>query len=88
MKVLSARHALSLQAHPNREQAQAGFAAEEAAGIPRDSPQRTYKDTWPKPEILVALDEFHTLADLPPIPPSFDTPISDQDAMPFEGDVP
>ncbi|HID8423368.1 hypothetical protein [Stenotrophomonas maltophilia] len=33
-------------------------------------------------------DEFHTLADLPPIPPSFDTPISDQDAMPFEGDVP
>ena len=33
-------------------------------------------------------DRFHTLADLPPIPPSFDTPISDQDAMPFEGDVP
>ncbi|HRL48647.1 MAG TPA: mannose-6-phosphate isomerase, class I [Propioniciclava sp.] len=62
MKVLSARHALSLQAHPNREQALAGFAAEEAAGIPREAPQRTYKDTWPKPEILVALDEFHTLA--------------------------
>ena len=33
-------------------------------------------------------DEFHTLADLPPIPPSFDTPASDQDAMPFERDVP
>ena len=33
-------------------------------------------------------DEFHTLADLPPIPPSFDAPASDQDAMPFEGDVP
>ena len=33
-------------------------------------------------------DEFRTLADLPPIPPSFDTPASDQDAMPFEGDVP
>ena len=33
-------------------------------------------------------DEFRALADLPPIPPSFDTPISDQDAMPFEGDVP
>ena len=61
MKLLSARHALSLQAHPNREQAQAGFAAEEAAGVPRESPQRTYKDTWPKPEILVALDEFQTL---------------------------
>lgn len=33
-------------------------------------------------------DEFRTLADLPPIPPSFDTPASDQDAKPFEGDVP
>ena len=33
-------------------------------------------------------DEFRTLADLPPIPPSFDSPISDQGAMPFEGDVP
>ncbi|HDK5969943.1 TPA: hypothetical protein M2P60_001759 [Klebsiella pneumoniae] len=33
-------------------------------------------------------DEFRALADLPPIPPSFDTPIRDQDAMPFEGDVP
>jgi hypothetical protein len=33
-------------------------------------------------------DEFRTLADLPPIPPSFDTPASDQDAMPFERDVP
>lgn len=62
MKILSARHALSLQAHPNRDQAEAGFAAEEAAGLPRESPQRTYKDTWPKPEVLVALDEFRTLA--------------------------
>ena len=33
-------------------------------------------------------DEFRTLADLPLIPPSFDTPASDQDAMPFEGNVP
>ena len=28
MKVLSARHALSIQAHPSREQAQEGFARE------------------------------------------------------------
>lgn len=62
MKVLSARHALSLQAHPNREQAERGFAAEERAGIPLTAPERTYKDDWPKPEIMVALDEFHTLA--------------------------
>lgn len=33
-------------------------------------------------------DEFRTLADLPLIPSSFDTPTSDQDAMPFEEDAP
>jgi mannose-6-phosphate isomerase len=61
MKVLAARQALSLQAHPTRDQAIEGFAAEEAAGIPMDSPERTYKDAWPKPELLVALDEFEAL---------------------------
>jgi mannose-6-phosphate isomerase len=62
VKVLSARHALSLQAHPSREQAEAGFAREEAAGVAPDAPERTYRDDWPKPEILIALDEFHTLS--------------------------
>lgn len=62
VKVLSARHALSLQAHPSREQAEEGFAREEAAGVALDAPQRTYRDDWPKPEILIALDEFHTLS--------------------------
>ncbi|MFT3970904.1 MAG: mannose-6-phosphate isomerase, class I [Micropruina sp.] len=62
MKLLSARHALSLQTHPSRDQAIEGFARETRAGIPLDSPERTYKDSWPKPEILIALDEFHTLA--------------------------
>lgn len=62
MKVLSARHALSLQAHPSREQASEGFAREEAEGLARDAPERTYRDDWPKPEILIAIDEFHTLS--------------------------
>lgn len=61
MKVLSARHPLSLQAHPSRALAEEGFAAEESAGIPLTAPQRVYKDNWPKPEILVALEDFHTL---------------------------
>ncbi len=61
LKVLSARHALSIQAHPDRAQAEEGFASEEAAGIPRTAPERTYRDDWPKPEILIALEEFHTL---------------------------
>lgn len=62
MKILSARHALSIQAHPSREQAEEGYAREQAAGVALDAPERTYKDDWPKPEILIALDEFHTLS--------------------------
>lgn len=62
MKVLSARHALSLQAHPSRDQAEEGWARENRAGIAPDAPERTYKDAWPKPEIMVALEEFHSLS--------------------------
>jgi mannose-6-phosphate isomerase len=62
LKVLSARHALSLQAHPSRAQAEAGFEREQAAKVALDAPERTYRDSWPKPEILIALDEFHTLS--------------------------
>lgn len=62
MKILSARHALSIQAHPSREQAEEGYAREQVAGVAMDAPDRTYKDAWPKPEILIALDEFHTLS--------------------------
>jgi len=61
MKVLAAAQPLSLQAHPNREQAQTGFAREEAAGIARDAPDRTYRDDWPKPEALCALGDFEAL---------------------------
>lgn len=61
MKLLSARHALSLQAHPSRERAVEGYEREEAAGIPLDDPLRSYPDASSKPEILVALSEFHLL---------------------------
>jgi mannose-6-phosphate isomerase len=62
MKVLAAEEALSLQAHPSAEQAAAGFAAEERAGVPMDAPIRNYKDPSPKPELICALTEFHALA--------------------------
>ncbi len=62
MKLLSARKPLSLQAHPSREKAEEGFARENADDIPVDDPVRTYRDDWPKPELMVALHEpFHTL---------------------------
>jgi mannose-6-phosphate isomerase len=61
MKVLAAAQPLSLQAHPTREQAEEGFAREDAAGIDRDAPNRTYRDDWPKPEALCALGDFDAL---------------------------
>jgi mannose-6-phosphate isomerase len=57
MKVLAAKSALSLQAHPTMEQAAEGFAREESAGIPLDAPHRNYRDASHKPEILYALSE-------------------------------
>ncbi|WP_134322650.1 mannose-6-phosphate isomerase, class I [Cumulibacter soli] len=54
-KVLAADRPLSLQAHPNAARARAGFAAEEAAGIPIDDPMRSYRDSFDKPELFVAL---------------------------------
>ena len=67
MKVLAAETPLSLQAHPTTEQAQLGYAAEEAAGIPHDDPTRTFKDPHHKPELLVALTTFEALCGFRPI---------------------
>ncbi len=61
MKILSAGRPLSLQAHPTREQAEAGFARENEAGVPITARERVYRDDWPKPEMLVALTPFDAL---------------------------
>ena len=61
LKIIAAEQPLSLQAHPSREQAEAGYAREQAAGVPRDAPHRTYRDGWPKPELLCALAETEAL---------------------------
>jgi mannose-6-phosphate isomerase len=57
-KVLAAAEPLSIQAHPTLDQARAGFAREEAAGIPRDAPERNYRDDNHKPELIYALTPF------------------------------
>jgi mannose-6-phosphate isomerase len=67
MKVLAADAPLSLQAHPTMAQARAGFAAEEAAGVPKDDPTRTFKDPWHKPELLLALTTFEALCGFRPV---------------------
>ena len=61
LKFLSAGSPLSLQAHPSREQAEAGYARESLLGLPPDDPRRSYKDDWPKPETIVALTPFEGL---------------------------
>jgi len=67
MKVLAAGSPLSLQAHPTKAQAEAGFAAEEEAGVPREDPTRTYKDANHKPEILCALTPVEALCGFRPV---------------------
>lgn len=68
LKVLAAASPLSLQAHPTPEQAVVGFAAENAAGVPRDAPERNYKDASAKPEIIYALsEEFRALCGFRPV---------------------
>ncbi|AWI29108.1 mannose-6-phosphate isomerase, class I [Streptomyces sp. ICN441] len=66
LKLLAAGAPLSLQVHPDRSQAQAGFAAEEAAGVPLDAPHRNYKDDNHKPELVCALTPFDGLCGFRP----------------------
>ena len=57
-KVLCAEKALSVQVHPSKAQAEAGFAKEEAAGIPLSAGIRNYKDPNHKPELVYALTSY------------------------------
>ncbi|MEZ5341742.1 MAG: mannose-6-phosphate isomerase, class I [Acidimicrobiales bacterium] len=57
-KILAAAEPLSIQVHPSLDQAIAGFAREEAAGIERDAPDRTYRDANHKPELICAITRF------------------------------
>ena len=62
LKILAATKSLSIQAHPTRQQAIEGFAAERA--LPADAPHN-YADDNHKPEMIVALsDEFVALCGL------------------------
>ena len=66
LKVLAIGSPLSIQVHPSVRAATAGFAREEAARIPLDSPQRTYRDRNHKPELLVALTPMVVLSGFRP----------------------
>jgi mannose-6-phosphate isomerase len=68
LKLLAADKALSIQVHPTITQARAGFAREDAAGIPRTAPERNYRDPNHKPELLCALTPFDALCGFRPVP--------------------
>jgi mannose-6-phosphate isomerase len=55
-KVLAVNRVLSLQVHPNTDQARAGYAREQANGVALDAPERSFRDQHAKPEMVVAID--------------------------------
>jgi len=67
LKLLAAGSPLSIQAHPSIDQAVAGFAAEEAAGIDRTDPTRSFKDDNHKPELICAITPFEALVGFRPV---------------------
>ncbi|HIW62987.1 MAG TPA: mannose-6-phosphate isomerase, class I [Candidatus Stackebrandtia excrementipullorum] len=66
LKVLAAQEPLSLQAHPDSEQAADGFARQTREGVPLDAPQRSYVDVHHKPELLCAVTRFEALCGFRP----------------------
>ena len=69
-KVLAVEKPLSIQAHPDKVQAEAGFYRENRAGIDLNAARRNYTDSNHKPECICAITPFtglcgfRTLADM------------------------
>lgn len=68
LKILAADEPLSIQVHPDKAQAERGFANEEALSIPLDDPHRNYKDDNHKPELIMALTPFDALCGIRDFP--------------------
>ncbi len=67
-KLLAAAQPLSIQAHPNSQQALSGFQRENAQKIPLDAANRNYRDDNHKPECICALTQFWALSRFRKIP--------------------
>ena len=66
-KILAAASPLSIQAHPNKAQAEKGFMRENEQNIPLNSSERNYKDDNHKPELICALTNFELMCGFQPI---------------------
>lgn len=68
LKLLAVDKPLSLQVHPDQEQAKAGFDRDNLAGLSLDASDRNYRDPNAKPEMLFVLsDTFELCAGVRPI---------------------
>ncbi len=67
LKILDVKDMLSIQVHPDKENAEKEFAAENRLGISVSSPTRNYKDDNHKPELMVALGDFWLLHGFKPV---------------------
>lgn len=66
VKLLAAAAPLSLQTHPDADQAARGLAHEAALGIAPGSTAKIYTDPFAKPELLIALTPFRALCGVRP----------------------
>jgi len=60
-KVIAVAKPLSIQAHPGSSHAREGFERENREGLPIDAPNRNYRDSGRKPELICALSPFAAL---------------------------
>ncbi|MET1280495.1 mannose-6-phosphate isomerase, class I [Vibrio navarrensis] len=60
-KILAADKALSIQVHPNKQDAELGYAKEQELGLPLSAFNRNYKDANHKPELVYALTEYQAM---------------------------
>jgi mannose-6-phosphate isomerase len=62
LKLIAVEKPLSIQVHPDKDQAAEGFKRENKAGIEIDSPLRNYKDQNAKNELICAITPFTLIA--------------------------
>jgi mannose-6-phosphate isomerase len=60
-KILAADKALSIQVHPDKQDAELGYASEQKRGVPLDAFNRNYKDANHKPELVYALTDYQAM---------------------------
>jgi mannose-6-phosphate isomerase len=66
VKLLAPARPLSMQVHPGREMAMAGYQEEERRGVPLTDAQRSFKDEHNKPEMVYAITHFEGLVGFRP----------------------